>query len=433
MYTSLRKIDIVTKGSPGAFIQTDHREAEEIASDPDTSTILALARVLNARAHAVATGVPDTVIRYVAHCDPPALLRDAVAAAGGVLEHVDGRPQPLAPTAADPVALADRAFRGLAARVAARVGADDVLTVLERLEAEIVASNASSPTEADDRSDSHEHWAAVCELAAVTAEAVRQRHQGAWEVDDAGGVPFRFRLQSGHQLMLAARAERFAGGQTTQSMFGLLDALDDMLAAEPTGPVLPSLRPREDVESMQFVARPLFPGAGAELPMIAYGHDSPAAFALMRQPAPDDLDALHQEALRHLSDERAEVERIEVGGVSLSIVGGSYYAAEKLLDVAFMGELHAVHGPLLAAAVPCRGRLLVTGAVPNDALRGLTVLRLVAERLGGEAPAISPAILLVQQGQVVGHVETKGEAESVPGEPLPARRPGLMSRLFGRR
>ena len=278
------------------------------------------------------------------------------------------------------------------------------------------------------------HWASVLEIAAVAADVVRSRYQGTWvHSAGAGVVPFGFRVESGATLMLAARAARFVGGESSQSLIALLDVLDDLLANKATGPVLPSLRPRDEVTRGRLVARPLLDDPDAsDVPMVAYGHDTPSAFGVMRDDgSARDLEQLHLDALKNLAGQEVQIQPLELAGVTLSIVGGNFYAAEKLLDVAFMQTMHRTHGRLLAAMVPCRAHLLVTSALPVEPLRAFTVLGAVADRLRKEGAPISTTILLVEDGRVVGRVATTDTP--TPVDPPPASsKAGFFSRLLGR-
>lgn len=435
MYSSLQSIDIVAKTDAGpAFHQTDHRSTAEMAAELELSVLFALTRILNARAHGDESGTPAAEVRYVCRADPPAEVREALAAAGAVLTlTTDQQPEPLPRSWRTPSELADWAFRGLAARAAHRFGEADALVVLRRLEQQVTAGRAETDDDPDDDPSSDPaHWTAVLEIAAVAGDVVRSRYPGAWvHSASAGVVPFGFRVASGSTLMLTARAARFVGGETPQSLVALLDVLDDLLANKVMGPVLPSLRPRDEVAAVRLVARPLLDDPAApDVPMVAYGHDTPTAFGVMREDGTvRDLEHLHHEALKNLAGQEVQIQPLEFAGVTLSAVGGNFYAAEKLLDVAFMQTMHRTHGRLLAAMAPCRGHLLVTSALPAEPARAFTVLAAVAERLEKEGARISTAILLVEDGRVVGRVAT---ADAPAPSPAASAKAGFFSRLLGR-
>ena len=126
----------------------------------------------------------------------------------------------------------------------------------------------------------------------------------------------------------------------------------------------------------------------------------------------------------------------------IAVVTGSFYAAEKLLDPAFMATLHPLlDAELLIAATPARGCLLVTAAVhdPPSLARFAAIVRARHADAGGRA--ISPAMVLVQGGEVAGYVRGPGDpeptvdkptqrADTVPSAP---KRPSFLRRLLGRK
>ena len=152
MYSSLQSIDIVAKTDAGpAFHQTDHRSTDEMAADIELSVLFALTRILNARAHGEESGTPAAEVRYVCQADPPAELREALAAAGAVLVFAKGQPPaPLPPASRTPSELADWAFRGLAATAAHRLGDVDASAVLRRLEQQVLAARATADADGQD-------------------------------------------------------------------------------------------------------------------------------------------------------------------------------------------------------------------------------------------------------------------------------------------
>ena len=81
MYSSLDKIDAVVK-SPLRYVQTDHRSVDEIAANPELTTLFALTRVLNPRAHAETQGLQATIVYVTAQGELPACLRDVLAVTG---------------------------------------------------------------------------------------------------------------------------------------------------------------------------------------------------------------------------------------------------------------------------------------------------------------------------------------------------------------
>ena len=420
MYASLDKIDAAT--DEGEHYQTDHRTRAEIEDTPELSVLFALTRVRNARRHDSA--VRDPVAVYVPKHALPAFLEEAIAAAGGVIEdftrgvrHTGARPS------ASAAELADRAFQGLAARVCRRLETSDAETALRALEAEIAASPPRRPE------DEIGYWTGICELCALTGEILRARCGGGWVDAEHSVIPFGFSHGEGRIALPSNRAQSCVEDGPPESMSHVIAAvLDVQVGAPSTGPLLPSLRTRDDAIALGSPYRPLFDGAEQlpELPVIIYGRDTPSTFAMLRATGDEDIPQLHAEALRNLAAQDASVEMLEQDGAIVAVVADSFYAAEKLLDTAFMQTLHARFGELIAASVPRRGLLLATAADGAGKLAALTEHEARGSRRLGEA------VVLVQGGQIVGLAQVSDASRPADASPAPAKKPGWLSRLFGR-
>jgi hypothetical protein len=462
MYCSLDKIDLAaTVDGRQVAIQTDHRGTAEIEAEPELSALFAMARVLNARSH-LAELEPDAVVRYVLAEPPPPVLREALEAVGATIEQfaipgaagarspaegggsVTAPPQPeragsLAEQAAGE--LADRCFRDLAQRAAARVGTRDLAIALRMLEDQTAAAPPA-------RSDEPEYWQRVLELAALAGELLRAKYPGGhWVHSDRALVPFGFQLGTSGPagttvLFPTNRAQRVIEDGADESLFKLLIAAEETMRGPPdvaTGRLMPSLRDRRNVELDEVVWRALIEGTASDVPVVVCGIDGESTFGMIRREALGRPPAeAWAEALANLAEEPVEREWLEAGGLGLVAVTGSFYAAEKLLDRAFLRAIHAeLRSDLLAAAAPVRGLLLVTTAHDTSGLaRFGTIARLRHDDAGGRA--ISPAVLLVEDGVVVGYVQERLERAEPRGgvgdtSPETPKRPGLLRRLLGRK
>ncbi|HEU0035379.1 MAG TPA: hypothetical protein VFQ53_32440 [Kofleriaceae bacterium] len=438
-------------------VQTDHRSASDIEAEPELSVLFAMARVLNARSHVTERG-GSTDVRYVVPDEPPAVLREALVATGAVVERMHGAAtslEPLGPPNEDAAGmLADRAFRELARRAAARMGTRDLAIALRMLEDQTFAA----PPE---RADEPAYWQRVLELAALTGELLRAKYpaHGRWVQTDRALVPFGFQLSSpasGSVTMLfpTNRAQRVIDDGADESLFKLLVAAEETMARPPdaaTGRLMPSLRMRDAVELDEIVWQSLLPeGAPSELPIVVCGIDGESTFGMIRREALDRPSAeAFDIALANLAEEDVEVELMTVGGLALAVVSGSFYAAEKLLDRAFMQTLHDRLGSeLLACAAPTRGLLLVTGAgEAYEISRFAALVRMRHDEAGGRA--ISASVLLVSAGEVAGFVRTGLErspradtgpirADTSPETPTApdddhVKKPALWRRWLGRK
>jgi hypothetical protein len=162
--------------------------------------------------------------------------------------------------------------------------------------------------------------------------------------------------------------------------------------------------------------RPLLETDQGDLPVVVYGEDGESTFALYDLGSLDQsLEALAGEALENLAAEEVQLDRFDLEGMPIAAATGGFYAAEKLLDPAFLRKASRMLGAdLLAAAVPARGVLLLTPA--KQAPDRLGLFAVVARRRFDEAGQhqISPAVVLVHDGQVVGYASVDlGSAPTV--------------------
>lgn len=406
MYCSLDKIDLaaVADERPVA-VQTDHRSSDEIEAEPELSALLAMARVVNARTHLADSGQLGGVVHYVVAHEPPAVLRDALAVTGAVLELPDRTREQLGPMSDDAAAaLADLHFAALARRAAARIGTRDLAIALRMLEQQTFAA-------APERDDEAAYWRRVLELAALAGELLRTKFPGSrWIVSDRAVVPFGFQLPTGAAIMFPTnRAQRVIEDGADESLFKLLLAADETTQQRPdavTGKLMPSLRDRRTVDVDELVWRTLLETSADELPIVVCGIDGENTFGMIRRAALDRTpDEAMAEALRNLADDAVDVEQVRDESLPIIVVSGSFYASEKLLDRDFLLSMHQrLRADILAAAVPLRGLLLLTSANidPTQMARFIDVVEDRYEAGGGRA--ISPAVLLVSDGEVTGFV-----------------------------
>jgi hypothetical protein len=447
VYCSIDKIDLAARhGDQPIAVQTDHRARTEIEAEPELSALFAMARIVNARNQLADEGHPQAAVHYVVATEPPPALRDALIAAGGVLERADRNLalEELGPPSPALVGeLADRCFGALARRAAARVGSRDLAIALRMLEDQTFAAPP-------DRDDEPRYWTRVLELAALAGELLRAKYPGHWVLTDRAMVPFGFQLATdsgGSAVMLPTnRAQRVIEDGPDESLFKLLVAAEETMRRPTdtsTARLMPSLRHRGDVELDEVIWRPLLADqAPADLPIIVCGVDGESTFGMIRKEALDKpADQALAEALENLADEDCDQELIELAGTPVAVISGSFYAAEKLLDRAVMRELHdELAAEVLLAATPCRGLLLVMPAIhePAAIARFAALARMRYEESGGRS--ISPAVVLVTDGKVAGYVRGPDErepsdtdtirADTAPGVP---KKPGLFRRIFGRK
>lgn len=415
MYSSLDRIDIVAGDDPEhpLFVQTDHRSAAEIEEDRELSTIFALTKVL-----APLRMNENATVCYAPASELPAFFEDVLGAAGAEIHSMasDERRKAIRNGDASVAELADSAFADLAGRVRER----DSLSAGEPGLVELEDRIAARGLDPDSSEDEIEYWTAVVELAAVTGELLREEHGGAWVEDEpnAATIPFLFRFGA-NWLNPTGKAQKFlAHGERDRPSHLLTMARDghgDPESGE-EGPVLLAFKPADWAD--QVVCTRLLdkevPGIPAP-PIIAYGRDYPNTFAYYHRDneGGEDVEALRAEALENLSGIEVEVDVIEVGDdLELVSVHGSFFAAEKVLDQAFMLEMHErVGSDLLAVGIPKKGLMLVTGAIQDPETIGGFVRICEHEFDSDPGGALYPLPLLVQDGEVVGVAVPKIEGE----------------------
>lgn len=430
MYSSLDKIDLLSEQDGVRFaVQTDHRSADEIAAEPEISVLFAMARIHNAAGYLAQQGHTDGRVRYAVAGSVPDLLRDAVAATGGMLESMgDAAVSDLGAGSSERVSvLADRMFGELATRVLTRIGTSDLLSALRTLEAE---TTADPPDRAVDEAG---YFGRILELAAVCGELLRTRSDGRWVEHDQPLIPFGFKIDRGEGVVVfpTSRAQRVIDEGADETLFRLLDAVDEAVSGSATaGRVMPSLRSRGMVPLDDIVWRPLLESGDDELPIVAYGNDGETTFAFCTRQTAGDVDALAEKALENLRAEAVKVDPIDIQGFQMIVVSGGFYAAEKLLDTGFLATIHQRLGAqLLAAATPARGMLMVTSATqePERIATFAALVRMRFDEAGSHA--VSPSVMIVSDGEVVGFAKVGGETE--PPEPKEPQS-GWFRRWFGR-
>lgn len=421
MYSSLDRIDIVAENEgQKLYVQTDHRDANEIDAEPELSILFLVTRLLNPTRMA-----EPGVIRYAAAYEPPTAFKHVLALGGAELEIMGENAQ--VPRLEGPrmtlAEVADEAFGELARRVAAREQRALDESLLEYLEKEAYAQGWNQ------EDDEIGYWTAIVELAAVTGELIRARHGGHWIADDRdmATIPFVFNTDNGALINVAGKSERFVSEGPNESPRQLL-----VLADAPevgNGPILATLKPSTWSERENAVCEPILERAdntGADVPLIVYGEDQPNTFGIFfkdgeREKNIDELRAL---ATANLAKMPFEVHDMQVGDLpTLLVVEGGYFASEKLLDRDFMRSLHTrIGSDLLAAGVPCKGLLLVTNGIIDPQVMAQFMAICAGRHAESGAHALSPTPLLVQDGEVVGLIQSQPEP--------PKKKRGFFSRLF---
>jgi hypothetical protein len=226
MYSSLEKIDIVTRGKDGReiLVQTDHRGADEVGGDQDVSVLFALTRILQPQ-----MSKPGALVRYVAVGPLHPVLAKVIAACGAEAES-ELQPVDLSKVArVAPDDLADQAFASLGKQVLARHG-------LPATEAGLVALEKKIEPESKDVDEEEgegliPYWTQVAEIAAAAGEVMRAKHGGRWVAAPHGGyatIPFMFQTQGDNGLTnVVGKTEKFLAHGEGQAPHHLFRAVED--------------------------------------------------------------------------------------------------------------------------------------------------------------------------------------------------------------
>ncbi len=437
VYSSLDRVDSAIKEAGGTIVAqvlTDHRSAAEMTAEPEVSVVFALTRVLSARAFAKQQGMGLRVIYIVTVSDVPVFFRMALASVDVVLTNVIAEQRINLPhVSGTPGQFADASFQALCGRVQARSGLSDLAGVLHALEGETLAAPPDKET------DEIGYWTRVVELAAVFGELLRTRTGGHW-VEHAGQstIPFGFISDHGLVTFPTNRAQRLIAGEQDTSLFQLFQLEAARATHEAQLAILPSLRSRNEAAAQRLKFRPLVPYTPMThaAPVVAYGSDSSETFAVLTTGDLRSTEALHADALANLVDQHVELEELES---SILAVTGSFFATEKLLDVAYMRSLHVrLQTETLAVGVPRRGLMLVLGLRTADPHEADALAARTREEFSQHDQPISPLLLVVREGAVDGLVAAATTAPKPASSAAPpdattrSDSPGLLRRLFRR-
>jgi hypothetical protein len=190
----------------------DERNVAAMSLVPSLSTLMAVARVLNAKRALELKFDGKGEVRYAAGPALPDFLQDAVTRAGASScdragEHINVPAQPSGAVAA----IVDQAFAGLAYHLRSSVGAADLPGALKTLEArrsKVVLDREENPTV---------YWTAVLELMALAGEISRPRG-GRWIETKEMPMPYAIKFPEGQLAYPAKLAMQIVEGTAQESL-----------------------------------------------------------------------------------------------------------------------------------------------------------------------------------------------------------------------
>jgi hypothetical protein len=210
VWARVHKIDRIRPRPDGGAIVLveDERAAPAMSQVPSLSTLVGIARVLDAHRVIETRYAGKGEVRYAANASLPGFLFDAVVRAGAAVTDRSGDTLVSPPQPASVAAVVDTAFADLAHYTRTNVGVPDMLTALRRVEAD----RRKAPLDRELRPALY--WRAVFELAALAGELSRSQG-GRWIDTKDMPVPFAIRFTSGRLAMPTRLAQSIVDGEPT--------------------------------------------------------------------------------------------------------------------------------------------------------------------------------------------------------------------------
>jgi hypothetical protein len=208
VWARVDKIDRIRPqpGGSAIVLVEDERNAAAMGRIPSLSTLIAIARILDARRVLDLRYHGNGEVRYAAASSPPNFLVDAITRAGAHITDRAGDRITVPAAAASVSAVIDLAFAELAYHVRTGIGQVTLAAALRTTE----ERRRRAPLDLD--AQPALYWTAVFELTALAGELSRPRG-GRWIEVPETPVPFAIRLTTGELAKPARLAQRIVAGQ----------------------------------------------------------------------------------------------------------------------------------------------------------------------------------------------------------------------------
>ncbi len=215
MWARVHKIDRIRPQPDGSAIILieDERNAAAMSRVSGLSTVVAIARVLNARRVIETKFNGKGEVRYATAATLPSFLLDAVVRAGAVVADSTGERVRVPASPASVSAVIDHAMAELAHYTRTNVNAPTIKAAIDIVEANRKKSRL------DRDANPAVYWTAVFELAALAGELSRPRG-GRWIETADMPVPFAIKLTSGELAMPSKLAQRIVEGDEVLESLG---------------------------------------------------------------------------------------------------------------------------------------------------------------------------------------------------------------------
>lgn len=183
----------------------DERTAAAMQRLPSLTTLVAIARILNAKKALDVKFAGKGELRYAVGMQPPLFLSDAITRSGAAIVDSTGEKILMAPSPGGLSSIIDTAFAELAHQVRGNIGAADMATALRKTQDQ----RRKSPL--DREANPVAYWTAVFELAALAGELSRTKG-GRWIETDETPVPFALKFPKGEIAHPAKLAQKIVEG-----------------------------------------------------------------------------------------------------------------------------------------------------------------------------------------------------------------------------
>ncbi len=355
-WADLDKIAVAKPRPDGraTLVVVDDRTTSAILELPALSTVIAIGRVVRARAAITERYDGRGLVVYRTRELPPTFLVDAVSAAGGVV--FDGTREHANPRALATTVQLDGAFVDLAANIRRRYKVGSAGDALDVLEHELRRRPIA-------KTDASAWWTRMFELCALAGELIRAATPARWVEVPGHTFPLGLDLGPGTATYPGKLAQTLLEGGNG-SMRSLVQATK--MATSPTaGRPMPLLVHRTAVPIEQCWWSLLLTDEvdAPDVPVIVWVEDHDSVISYPRgtgEPAPE----LRARALANLANIAIEVESTEMPFGTMVAVSGDFFAAEMILHRPTMERVRTAIGgsPAILVATPARGELIAIDA-----------------------------------------------------------------------
>jgi hypothetical protein len=213
MWARIHKVDKIRPQPTGKAIVLveDDRNVATMSLVPSLSTLIAVARVLNARRVLDLKYEGKGEVRYCSGPSLPDFMLDAVTRAGASAADRTGDEVRVPASPASVSAIVDQAFASLAYHLRASVGAADLPGALRTVE------QRRSKSPADKDANPQAYWTGVIELCALAGEISRGKG-GRWIDTKDMPVPFAIKFPEGQLAQPAKLAMQIVEGTAEESL-----------------------------------------------------------------------------------------------------------------------------------------------------------------------------------------------------------------------